>query len=149
MIGVLICLAIFLVPIIIVVKITDDTVMAVLFTGAMMGVIVMLVFVPIVALTGGLLEGYSDGYREGYITKVSQRGVVFKTFEGQMQIGTGQQAALQEPFEFSISDPDMAEFVESYLGEKVRLKYKQWLIMPYWVGSSGYDIVEILPANDD
>jgi len=57
----------------------------------------------IFSLTGAYPH-YSIGERNGYITKISISGVVFKTNEGEMQIGTGQQAALQAPFAFSVAD---------------------------------------------
>lgn len=111
-------------------------------------VLVSVIFVPLAGVTGGFFENYSTGTREGFITKVSVKGFFWKTNEAQIQVGTGQMAALQEPFSFSISDPDMALLVESYLGERVRIKYKQWLIQPYKYGGTSYDCVSIIPIND-
>jgi hypothetical protein len=104
--------------------------------------------IPIIKATGGLWDNYSTGIREGYVTKVSVKGVIWKTHEAQIQVGTGELAALQQPFAFSISDPLMAEYVESYLGDRVRIKYKQWYFQPYSEGESGYDCISIVPIND-
>lgn len=108
---------------------------------------------PIIALAcvsalrcdGGLMSGYSDGVREGYITKVSDKGVVWKTWEGQIQVGTGEMAALQQPFDFSIpkNKRDLHEAAMTNLGKRVRITYVEWLLMPYSVGSSGYEVVSI------
>lgn len=125
-----------------------NAVFAFLFVGCVAGVIMAMVFVPLAGVTGGFFDNYSTGTREGFITKVSVKGFIWKTNEAQIQVGTGQMAALQEPFSFSISDPDMALMVESYLGEKVRIEYKQWLIQPYRYGETSYDCVSILPIND-
>ena len=56
----------------------------------------------LIPATGGMLSGYSEGIREGYITKFSEKGIIWKTYEAQIQIGTGELAALQAPFAFSI-----------------------------------------------
>lgn len=112
------------------------------------GLVMSLAFVPLAGVTGGFWPDYSTGTREGYITKVSVKGAIWKTNEAQIQVGTGAMAALQEPFSFSISDPDMARFVEMYLGEKVRIEYTQWLVQPYRLGETPYDCVSILPIND-
>lgn len=109
-------------------------IMAIIFSG--------LAF-PILGATTGFMQGYSVGEREGYITKLSIKGVFWKTYEGEMQIGTGEMAALQQPFPFSIVDKGVLTAAEKNLGKKVRVKYEQWLIMPYRIGGSGYEITEI------
>lgn len=103
-----------------------------------------------IPLGGGLIRGYSDGVREGYITKVSDKGVVWKTWEGQIQMGTGEMAALQQPFDFSISKNkrDLHEAAMANLGKRVRITYVEWWVMPYSVGSSGYEVVSIEPVPD-
>lgn len=94
------------------------------------------------------MRGYSDGTREGYITKVSEKGIYWKTIEGQIQVGTGEMAALQNPFDFSIPKhrKDLQEAITQNLGKKVRINYIQWLIMPYSIGDSGYEVVSIEPV---
>lgn len=103
---------------------------------------------PAIRCDGGLIRGYSDGVREGYITKVSDKGVVWKTWEGQIQVGTGEMAALQQPFDFSIpkNKRDLYEAAMVNLGKRVRITYVEWLLIPYSVGSSGYEVVSIEPV---
>jgi hypothetical protein len=86
----------------------------------------------------GLLEHYSTGVREGYLTKASQKGFVFKTFEAELQVGTGNMASLQQPWQFSIADIQVMHDVESLLGKKVRVKYNQWFIAPWRQGETQY-----------
>jgi hypothetical protein len=149
MIGLIICVLLLAFPVGVMLRSREETtVIEMLFVLGIAGIVVLLIGQPLIAVTGGLYRGYSEGYREGFITKMSNRGVIFKTYEGEMQLGAGEQSSLQEPFKFSVSDPDMAEFVEGYLGERVRVKYIQWLIQPYQEGESGYDIVEIVPVSD-
>lgn len=98
---------------------------------------------PIVGCAEGLIPDYSNGIREGYITKISKRGVFWKTWEGQLQIGAGEQAALQAPYEFSVSDDALAQKIEASLGKRVSMRYREWYVMPYRVGESGYEALSI------
>jgi hypothetical protein len=91
----------------------------------------------------GIMPTYAEGVREGYITKFSKKGFLWKTWEGQIQVGTGEQAALQAPHDFSVSDAELAAEIRSRLGKRVVLHYRQWLVMPFSVGESGYDVVKI------
>jgi hypothetical protein len=97
------------------------------------------------SLTSGLMPDYSTGTREGYLTKISEKGVIWKTHEGEMQIGTGDLAALQKPFAFSVNknNSDVYKLVYENQGKKVKLSYKGWLIMPYSIGDSNCEVVDV------
>ena len=97
-------------------------------------------------MTSGLCPNYSVGVREGYITKVSRKGVIWKTWEIEVQVGTGEMAALQAPHEFSV-DETMINSVEANLGKRCRVSYTEWLLMPYRIGSSGYEITKVEPCT--
>jgi hypothetical protein len=103
----------------------------------------------LIASTGGLYDGYSEGYREGFVTKISHKGLIWKTWEGQMQVGVGELAALQEPFKFSMRDTEVIKLVQSLAGDqRVKLHYTEWLIMPFKIGDSGYEIVKVEKITD-
>jgi hypothetical protein len=99
----------------------------------------------IISCGTGLLPNYSEGVREGFVTKVSEKGVIWKTYEGQIQVGTGDISALQPPFEYSLpkSNKIMQSRLIASLGKKVRITYRQWFVMPYSVGESGYELLTI------
>lgn len=105
-------------------------------------VVIGLVTLPFLRMEG-LLPGYSEGVREGYVTKLSKKGVLWKTWEGQLQVGTGELAAIQEPYHFSVVGGEMADQVRSMLGKKVTIHYREWLVMPWSRGSSGNEVVKI------
>lgn len=112
------------------------------FIGGLFWFLIALALVP---LTGGLMPNYSIGERNGYLTKISTRGVVFKTIECEMQIGTGQQAALQEPFYFSVTNDSLKTELQSIASKnhRIKIEYREWFCMPYWVGSSGYELLKV------
>lgn len=112
--------------------------------GLLAGLLLLLLGIfAAIPLTTGLMPSYSEGQREGYVTKLSHKGVVFKTWEGELQVGTGNLAALQAPWSFSVPDKKVLSRVVSHDGRKVVVKYKQWLIMPYRLGSSGVELLEV------
>lgn len=98
-----------------------------------------------IRVEGGLLRGYSDGVREGYITKISEKGLVWKTFEGEYQVGTGNMSAIQPPMQFSIprEAADLIKSANDNMGKKVRIKYLEWYWMPFKIGDSGYELISI------
>ena len=93
----------------------------------------------------GILPNYSEGERIGYVTKLSYKGVIWKTHEGQLQVGQGAQVAVQKPFDFSVVDEGMLDPLNEAMtkGKKVKLRYREWWAMPYRLGDSGYEIIGV------
>lgn len=67
---------------------------------------------------------YSDGERIGYVQKLSHKGWVCKTWEGELVLVTvpGTQA---EKFYFTVRDPAVIGQVNQLAGERVRVMYKE------------------------
>lgn len=127
------------------------------FSGTMFGLLIgclisLVVFLvgglTIVPMTTGCIENYSTGEREGYVTTLLvEKGVYWKTNEAQIQVGTGDMAALQEPFDFSIDDDKLLEEIKQSMGKKVRIEYIQWLVLPYKKGESDYLLTAVTILN--
>jgi hypothetical protein len=103
----------------------------------LLGALLLLFGIPILRLSTGLLPNYSVGEREGYLTKLSHKGVIWKTWEAEMQIGTGNMSALQTPFQFSVEDK-LAIETKLLLGQRVRVHYTEFMLMPYRYGETNY-----------
>jgi hypothetical protein len=114
---------------------------------AMVVPLILFIFfvVPAIGLTGGLIPDYSVGTRDGYITKMSRKGLMWKTNENEMQVGTGNMAALQEPFEFSIMNSTLLPQLEEAANEaqRVRVHYTQYLIADLRHAESRYVVVNV------
>ena len=78
---------------------------------------------------------YSTGSRHGKLVKLSRRGVVFKEWEGTLDLGSGDLLT----WEFSIHDRKLGKNLERHMGEQVTLNYKQHLFS--WVYSTKYNVV--------
>ncbi|MEO6574185.1 MAG: hypothetical protein ABIP89_10120 [Polyangiaceae bacterium] len=81
-----------------------------------------LVFAAWAAIT--LSYSFSSGERAGYMQKISHRGWVCKTFEGELQM-TNIPGAAPEKFIFSVRDPAVAKQLDTLSGEHVTLVYEE------------------------
>jgi len=92
---------------------------------------------------------YSEGERTGVITKLSSKGMMVKTWEGELNMGgyeTGGKAAV---WAFSVDDPKVVEKIHSIQRSGVRctLKYRQQFMKQSWRGATEYFIVDVIPLD--
>ncbi len=97
---------------------------------------------------------YSDGNRAGYLMKVSKKGFVFKTYEGQLNlggVGTGDVTAMlgNQIWEFSVADEETYKKLQNFEGRQVKLHYKERLRSFFWQGDTNYfvDDVQLIDHN--
>lgn len=90
---------------------------------------------------------YSEGSRSGVLTKVSRKGVVFKTYEGELNVGgLNQGDGTIMPlsiFQFSVREKSVYDQLEASQGKKVVLHYKQVIKNFFWQGESDYFVYSI------
>lgn len=92
---------------------------------------------------------YSSGDRVGYLQKVSHKGWICKTWEGELSMVNLPGAAAQT-FYFSVRDQGLAQRLSKATGQRVRLQYEQHRGVPSdCFGETEYYItgVEILPTT--
>jgi hypothetical protein len=94
---------------------------------------------------------YSDGTRSGILTKVSRKGYVFKTYEGEINIGGINQGdgtiMPATVFKFSIKKKDIYDKVESMQGKKIIVRYKEVIKVFFWQGESKYFVYDAKLMN--
>ncbi|KAA1242475.1 6-phosphogluconate dehydrogenase [Aquimarina sp. RZ0] len=84
---------------------------------------------------------YSQGVRSGELIKFSHKGLVFKTWEGEISQGiSGAQI-----FSFSVEDKnkEVIKKLEEYQGRYVKLSYKERFSKISWLGDSKYFIIDV------
>ena len=67
---------------------------------------------------------YSSGERTGYLQKLSRKGWICKTWEGELAMTTVPGTAPQI-FQFSVRDDALAHRIEQAAGQRVALAYQQ------------------------
>jgi hypothetical protein len=84
---------------------------------------------------------YSEGVRTGELIKVSRKGVLAKTWEGEISQGiSGAQI-----FSFSVldKDQDVIQELQDYQGEYVKLNYMERYATFFWLGDTKYFITAV------
>lgn len=90
-----------------------------------------------------LTWSYSEGERAGYVQKFSKRGVLVKTWEGELAM-VSQPGTVPEKFWFSCRIPAVADSINAAMGTRVVLKYEQHVGLPTSVfGETEYFVVAI------
>ena len=90
--------------------------------------IVAAIFLPALIFTIwagiALSFSYSDGNRVGYVQKLSRKGWLCKTWEGELQISNipGSAPIL---FQFTVRNDSLARAIEALAGRQVQIHYKQ------------------------
>lgn len=72
---------------------------------------------------------YSEGERTGYVQKLSRKGWLCKTWEGEIAMVT-MPGAIPEKFEFSVPDDAVADRINALSGRRVVLDYEQHKFIP-------------------
>ena len=86
---------------------------------------------------------YSSGERAGYVQKLSQKGFVCKTYEGELVLVSmpGTQA---EKFLFTVRNEAVAKRINETVGKRVRLVYEEHIGIPTnCFGESGYFVQDV------
>jgi len=101
----------------------------------------------------GIPVTYSEGDESGVVYKMSRKGYLIKTWEGELNVGVvGSEAKPLEGsvemkvWNFSVSDPELAKIIEEHekKGDRVTLQYKQPFVMGAWFGKSDSLVTKVL-----
>jgi len=72
---------------------------------------------------------YSDGERAGYVQKLSRKGWLCKTWEGEMAMVT-MPGTVSDKFYFTVPDDAVASQINTSVGKRVALHYEQHKWIP-------------------
>ncbi|MEO6145691.1 MAG: hypothetical protein ABIT70_01315 [Sulfuriferula sp.] len=72
---------------------------------------------------------YSEGERAGYVQKISKKGWLCKTWEGEIVMVT-MPGAIPEKFEFTVHDESVVDKINAQAGNRVVLHYQQHKFIP-------------------
>lgn len=95
----------------------------------------------------GCGSGYSEGDRVGVVTKFSRRGLIWKSWEGEMTLTgfrpTENGAMVANLWQFSADDQIAAEISKAMqTGGPLKLTYRQWAIAPSFQDTD-YNITKV------
>ena len=118
--------------------------------GKLGGIIKLLVWVLVLPILIFILYTwvtltwvYSSGERAGYVQKLSQKGFVCKTYEGELVLVSmpGTQA---EKFFFTVRNAATAKRINETVGKRVRLIYEEHVGIPTsCFGETGFFVQDV------
>jgi hypothetical protein len=86
---------------------------------------------------------YSEGERAGFLQKVSYKGWICKTWEGELSL-VAIPGAAPEKFLFTVRDEAVAQKLNAVAGKRVTLKYEQHRGLPTsCFGDTDYFVVGV------
>lgn len=92
------------------------------------GVLATVILVPLAVFALWALIvlkfNYSSGERAGYVQKLSKKGWVCKTWEGELAMAN-LPGAMPEVFPFTVRNDSIAGLIERNMGKRVSLTYEQ------------------------
>ena len=93
---------------------------------AKFGLVFVFVAVLLISLYlfAALHFSYSEGERAGFVQKLSKKGWLCKTWEGEMAL-VSLPGAAPEKFYFTVQDEKVAERINTQVGTRVALVYEQ------------------------
>ena len=104
----------------------------------------------VLAIVGYLIfanMNYSVVSRAGELIKISEKGVVFKTYEGQLSLGgltvADGDANIGNVWEFSVTDDAIFHKMDNMRGKKVILTYKEKYEALPWRGDTKYLVTDV------
>ena len=106
----------------------------------------------IAILAGALLiywfyyNKYADGERKGTLIKITHRGNIFKTDEGEMWLSC-RQTVNPEKFYFSVTNDSLASVLKTLQDECVQVTYVQYRGAVPWRGDNKYIVTGVIPIR--
>ena len=91
---------------------------------AILGLVVLIVLIFSAYTWIALSWSYSTGERAGLMQKISRKGWLCKTWEGELLL-TSMPGAIPEKFEFTVRDDELANQLVEHTGQRLVLTYAQ------------------------
>ncbi len=84
---------------------------------------------------------YSEGFRSGELVKITHKGFLFKTWEGEISQGVSE----AQRFKFSVEDNQkkVLEDLKEYQGKNIKLSYIERLGTFFWLGDTKYFVTKV------
>ena len=92
---------------------------------------------------------YSKGDSVGYVQKLSYKGWICKTWEGEQVRALAVMPAIPEKFAFTVRDTTIADQINAHIGQKLVLEYEQHKGLPSCFGDTEHFITKVTPIEEE
>nr|MBA2249590.1 hypothetical protein [Chitinophagaceae bacterium] len=94
---------------------------------------------------------YSDGDRAGRLIKFSHKGFLFKTYEGELNLGgintTNGGVMINNMWEFSVEDKSVGDTLSKLEGRDIIIHYKEKMNALFWRGDTKYMVDKVVSVK--
>jgi hypothetical protein len=112
--------------------------------------LIVIIVLGVVSAWGLTQFAYSEGERAGVVSKFSRKGYVFKTYEGELNVGAqGQVSNMnQNIWAFTLQNSNDTAIINNLedamlYGKRVRLHYEQRIFKFFWMGDSEFFVTRV------
>jgi hypothetical protein len=85
----------------------------------------------------------SEGTRSGMLFKISKKGKIFKTYEGELHLAGSAIMNKESVWKFSAIDASVYNQLQQYEGKNVKLHYKEIVDAFPWQGDTDYLVYSV------
>ena len=114
-------------------------------------ILTLLVLPPLVFAVwswASLNFAYSKGERAGYVQKITKKGWLCKTWEGELAMAN-LPGTMPEIFDFTVRDEAVAQAIQQTIGQRVSLSYEEHVYLPSsCYGETGHFITAVHSVTD-
>ena len=89
----------------------------------------------------------SEGSRSGTLFKISKKGYLFKTYEGQLHLAGSQMITNMSTWDFSAKNAAVYAELQKYEGKLVKCHYKEKIDAFPWQGDTDYLVYKVEPVQ--
>jgi hypothetical protein len=110
--------------------------------------IIIVILLGAFAIYWFFFNKYGDGERKGTLIKITHRGNIFKTDEGEMWLSC-RQTMNPEKFYFSVTNDSLTILLKNLQDECVQVTYVQYRGSLPWRGDNKYIVTGVIPIRQE
>ncbi len=114
------------------------------FAGMIIAVLIIFIFINVTFT-------YSEGNRAGRLIKFSHKGYIFKTYEGELNLGgintVNGGVLVNNMWLFSVADYAVADSLSKLEGKDICLHYKEKMATLPWRGDTKYIVDRVMEVK--
>jgi hypothetical protein len=109
-------------------------------------VMIVIILIAAFAIYWFYFNKYGNGERKGTLIKITHKGNVFKTDEGEMWLSC-RQTVNPEKFYFSVTNDSIVNVLKNLQDECVQVTYVQYRAVLPWRGDNKYIVTGVIPIR--
>lgn len=109
-------------------------------------ILVILIFAGITGLTVYYFYrnwSISEGTRTGILYKISKKGRIFKTYEGELMLGNSPMMTKESIWYFSVENKEVYQEMQQFEGKNVKVHYREKEDTFPWQGDTDYLVYDV------